>query len=138
MSYVPGSMNNPMFMAVGDHADDGPNAATVTVRLSPVLAAYLAAMAQDNDRSLSDEIRAALKVHRDLHRISLLADSEMQAHRKVESEGVHGVTGASAMKWSQALREDVSREWAASFPAAYRVFSKRFPSFLWDSSGGSS
>src|SRR5687768_2551129 len=127
-----GSMNNPLFMAIGDHDDDGANAATVTVRLSPVLAEYLSAMAQDNARSLSDEIRAALRVHRDLHRISLLANVKMQARRKTDSGGVHGVTGSSAQDWADSLRSDVIDEWAASFPTAYRAFAREFPEFLWN------
>jgi hypothetical protein len=124
------SIENPLFQILGDN-DAGPEeqqlegiedlrprggkGARVTLRLPPRLVLYLQGLAQSNGRSFAAECQAALEVHEALSRLSAVLDSDLQARRKAESGGLHGVTGTPADKFAEMLRDDVSRIWSQSF-----------------------
>lgn len=124
------SIENPLFQIIGDN-DAGPEesqleelvdlrpqggkGARVTLRLPPRLVAYLQGLAQSNGRTLAVECQTALEVHEALSRLSAVLDQELQTRRKSESGGIHGVTGRSAERFAEMLRDNVSRAWSQSF-----------------------
>jgi len=123
-------IENPTFQIIGDN-DAGPEeeqlaalvdlrpgggkGARVTLRLPPRLVAYLQGLAHSNGRSLAVECQAALEAHEALSRLSAVLDHELQARRTAESGGVHGVTGKSAERFAEMLRDEISRIWSQSF-----------------------
>jgi hypothetical protein len=123
-------IDNPLFLILGDGEDvpeqdfevtveqlrdTGEKVARITLRLPPRLYTYIDALATSNGRSWAAECQAALQAHEALSRLSAIRDTELQTHRKQLSGGVHGVTGDSAARFGELLRDDIAQIWTAAF-----------------------
>ena len=133
------AIENPLFQIVGDNdagpeearleaiedlRPDGGKGARVSLRLPPRLVLYLQGLAESNGRSFAAECQAALEAHEILSRLSAVLDQDLQRRRKRESDGVHGITGETADRFAETLRDDLSALWSQAF--ATRGEQRRF------------
>src|SRR5664279_1708166 len=121
MSYM-AQIESSLYAAIGDHSVDGPNAKVVNLRLPETLAAYIAAMAQQNDRNVAEEIRAALRVSVLLSRLNIVLDDELQKRRRKSSDGILGLSPEAAARYAADLRDQLADEWAQMLPGAHARF----------------
>lgn len=144
------AIENPLFQIMGDD-DVGPEedqleliedlrpaggkGARVSLRLPPRLVLYIGGLAETNGRSFAAECQAALEAHEALSRLSAVMDQELQARRKRESGGVHGVTGENAERFAERLRDELGEIWSKAFTT--RSEQRRFADRLlgWGDSG---
>jgi hypothetical protein len=127
MTQIEGSL----YAAIGDHSLDGPNAKVVNLRLPETVAAYITALADQNDRTVAEEIRAALRVSVLLSRLNIVLDDELQAGRRGASDGILGLSPETAADYAATLREELADEWRQMLPGAHRRYQREFPHFLW-------
>lgn len=120
-----------LYQAIGDHRVDGPNSTNVNVRLPQTMAAYMAALAAQNERTVAEEIRASLRVTIALSRLAIVMDADLQAERQSSSDGILGLKPAAAARHATAFRDQVIDELRDTLPGAHRVFERSFPAFLW-------
>ena len=125
------AIESSLYAAIGDHSVEGPNAKVVNLRLPETLAAYITAMATQNERTVAEEIRAALRVSVLLSRLSIVLDTKLQATRRASSEGILGLTSDTAGRYADDLRDQLATEWAKMLPGAHETFQRSFPDFLW-------
>jgi hypothetical protein len=124
-------IKSALYAAIGDHSLDGPNAKVVNLRLPETLAGYVAALADQNGRTVAEEIRAALRVSVLLTRLNVVLDDELQAGRRGASDGILGLQPETATRYAATLREQLADEWRQMLPGAHRRYQRQFPLFLW-------
>jgi hypothetical protein len=124
-------IESSLYAAICDHSVEGPNAKVVNLRLPETLAAYIAALAEQNGRTVAEEIRAALRVSVLLSRLNIVLDDKLQASRRAASDGILGLSPETAARYAADLREQLAEEWANMLPGAHARFERRFPDFLW-------
>lgn len=124
-------IESSLYAAIGDHNVDGPNAKVVNLRLPETLASYIGALAEQNGRSVAEEIRAALRVSVLLSRLNIVLDDELQNSRRASSDGILGLSPERAASHAAHLREQLAEEWAKMLPGAHVAFERQFPSYLW-------
>jgi hypothetical protein len=124
-------IESSLYAAIGDHSVDGPNAKVVNLRLPETLAAYIGAMAEQNSRTVAEEIRAALRASVLLSRLSIVLDDELQSTRRASSDGILGLSTESAARYAATLRRELAEEWAKMLPGAHAAHERGFPGFLW-------
>jgi hypothetical protein len=130
MHYMP-RIESSLYAAIGDHSVDGPNSKIVNLRLPETLAAYIAALAEQNSRTVAEEIRAALRVSVLLSRLNIVLDDDLQSTRRASSDGILGLSPDRAAKYAKSLRAQLAREWSKMLPDAHARFERGFPAFLW-------
>jgi len=130
LSYM-SRIESSLYAAIGDHSVDGPNSKLVNLRLPEPLWAYITALAAQNDRTVAEEVRAALRVSVLLSRLNVVLDDELQRARRGASDGILGLRPETAATYAHALREDLAAEWEQMLPGAHRRFERDFPEFLW-------
>lgn len=123
-------IESSLYAAIGDFDLDGPNAQNVNVRLPGPVVEYISALARQNDRSVAEEIRAALRVSVLMSRLNIVLDDELQASRRDASDGILGLTPDTAAKYANSLREDLAEEWRKMLPGLGRRFLRNFPNYL--------
>jgi len=129
-------IESSLYAAIGDHSIEGPNAKVVNLRLPETLAAYIGALAEQNQRSVAEEIRAALRVSVLLSRLSIVLDDDLQASRRASSDGILGLSPEAAARYAVSLRRQLAAEWAEMLPGAHAAFERSFPDFLWTADPG--
>ncbi len=125
------AITGSLYASIGDHRVDGPNATNVNVRLPQTMAAYMAALAAQNERTVAEEIRASLRVTIALSRLAIVLDEDLQAKRRGGSDGILGLKPETAARYASSLRDEVVDELRATLPGAHRTFERAFPAFLW-------
>lgn len=135
MRYMP-RIESSLYAAIGDHSVDGPNAKVVNLRLPETLAAYIAALADQNGRSVAEEIRAALRVSVLLSRLNIVLDDKLQAGRRGSRDGIIGLSPEQATLYAASLREQLADEWRQMLPGAHVRYERAFPEFLWTATPG--
>lgn len=124
-------LENSLYASIGDHKVDGPNATNVNVRLPETMAAFMAALARQNGRTVAEEIRASLRMTIALSRLAIVLDEDLQAKRRGESEGILGLKPETAARYASSLRDEIIEELRETLPGAHRTFERGFPAFLW-------
>ena len=124
-------IESSLYAAIGDHSVDGPNAKVVNLRIPETLAAYVAALAVQNGRTVAEEIRAALRVSVLLSRLSIVLDTKLQAARRESSNGILGLKPDTAGRYADDVREQLAKEWSRMLPGAHATHERSFPGFLW-------
>ena len=131
MHYMTNNIESSLYAAIGDHDVEGPNSKIVNLRLPNTLASYIGALAAQNERTVAEEIRAALRVSVLLSRLNIVLDDRLQHERRNSSDGILGLRPSTAARYASELRDDLAQEWARMLPGAHARYERGFPEFMW-------